>query len=327
MRGLKYVANRLFFFVITLFFALTINFVLPRLMPGDPAERILSRFGPNVDEKAIEAMRIALGVEKDKNLLSQFVDYLKNTITGNFGISYLHYPVPVSQVLRNSIPWTLGLVGTSTILSFLLGTFLGIYAGWNRDKLSGSALLVFSLSLRAIPYFWLAMIILYIFGYKLGWFPLSNAYSTTEILTGFSLVLSVIYHAILPSITLIVASLGSWILTMRNNMVSVLSEDFITLAEAKGLDERYIMVHYAARNAILPSITAFGISLGFVVSGALLTEIVYSYPGVGYQLYRAVLSQDFPLIQAIFFFISLSVLLANLIMDFVYAFLDPRVRG
>ncbi|WP_448378939.1 ABC transporter permease [Fervidobacterium sp.] len=327
MRSLKYVANRLLFFVITLFFALTLNFVLPRLMPGDPAERILSRFGPNVDEKAIEAMRIALGVEKNKSMFSQFLDYLKNTFTGNFGISYLHYPVPVSQVLKNSITWTVGLVGTSTVLSFLIGTFLGIYAGWNRDKFLGSGLLIFSLSLRAIPYFWLAMLFLYIFGFRLGWFPLSNAYSTTEILTGFRFVLSVIYHAILPGITLIVASLGSWILTMRNNMVSVLAEDYITLAEAKGLDDKYVMVHYAARNAILPSITAFGISLGFVVSGALLTEIVYSYPGVGYQLYRAVLSQDFPLIQAIFFFISLSVLLANLIMDFVYAFLDPRVRG
>ncbi len=327
VRNLKYVSNRLLFFAITLFFALTLNFILPRLMPGDPAERILSRFGPNVDEKAIEAMRIALGGEHNKSLLSQYLDYLKNTFTGNFGISYLHYPVPVSEVLKNSIPWTIGLVGISTILSFLLGTFLGIYAGWKRDKFTGSGLLIFSLSLRAIPYFWLAMIFLYIFGYRLGWFPLSNAYSTKEVLSGIKLILSIIYHAILPGITLIVASLGSWILTMRNNMVSVLAEDYITLAEAKGLDDRYVMVHYAARNAILPSITAFGISLGFVVSGALLTEIVYSYPGVGYQLYRAVLSQDFPLIQAIFFFVSISVLLANLIMDFVYAFLDPRVRG
>ncbi|MGQ9856286.1 MAG: ABC transporter permease [Fervidobacterium sp.] len=324
---MKYVANRLMFFVITLFFALTLNFILPRLMPGDPAERILSRFGPNIDEKAIEAMRVALGVEKDKNLFSQYFEYLRNTFTGKFGVSYLHYPVPVSEVLRNSIPWTLGLVGISTVLSFLLGTFLGVYAGWNRDKFSGTGLLIFSLSLRAIPYFWLAMLILYVFGYRLGWFPLSNAYSTKEVLTGLKFVLSVLYHAVLPSITLIVASLGSWILTMRNNMVSILSEDYITLAEAKGLDEKYIMLNYAARNALLPSITAFGISLGFVVSGALLTEIVYSYPGVGYQLYRAVLSQDFPLIQAIFFFVSVSVLLANLIMDFLYAFLDPRVRG
>jgi len=324
---LKYVANRLMFFVITLFFALTLNFILPRLMPGDPAERILSRFGPNVDERAIEAMRIALGVEKDKNLVSQYFEYLINTFTGKFGVSYLHYPVPVSEVLKDSIPWTLGLVGVSTVLSFILGTFLGVYAGWNRDKSSGTGLLIFSLSLRAIPYFWLAMLFLYVFGYRFGWFPLSNAYSTKEVLTGFKFALSVIYHAILPSITLIVASLGSWILTMRNNMVSILSEDYITLAEAKGLDEKYIMLNYAARNALLPSITAFGISLGFVVSGALLTEIVYSYPGVGYQLYRAVLSQDFPLIQAIFFFVSVSVLLANLIMDFLYAFLDPRVRG
>uniref|UniRef100_A0A7C5Y9C0 ABC transporter permease n=1 Tax=Fervidobacterium nodosum TaxID=2424 RepID=A0A7C5Y9C0_9BACT len=324
---MKYFLNRLFFFLLTLFFALTLNFILPRLMPGDPAERVLSRFGGEIEKNAVEAMRIALGVDKDKNMFVQYGEYLKNTFTGNFGISYLHYPVSVKDVLSSSIPWTLGLVGISTVLSFILGTFLGIYAGWNRDKKSGMGLLVFSLSLRAVPYFWLAMLFLYVFGYKLGWFPLANAYSTKEQLTGLKFVLSVLYHAILPSITLIVASLGSWILTMRNNMVSVLAEDYILLAEAKGLDEKYVMVNYAARNAILPSITAFGISLGFVVSGALLTEIVYSYPGIGYQLYRAVLSQDFPLIQAIFFFIALSVLLANLIMDFVYAFLDPRVRG
>ncbi|MFN4223336.1 MAG: ABC transporter permease [Fervidobacterium nodosum] len=324
---MKYIFNRLFFFVLTLFVALTLNFILPRLMPGDPAERVLSRFGGEIEKNAVEAMRIALGVDKETNIFKQYVTYLKNTFTGNFGISYLHYPVPVSEVLRNSIPWTIGLVGISTVLSFIIGTFLGIYAGWNRNKKSGMGLLIFSLSLRSVPYFWLAMLFLYFFGYKLGWFPLANAYSTKEQLSGIKFFFSVIYHAILPGLTLIVASLGSWILTMRNNMVSVLAEDYILLAEAKGLEEKYIMVNYAARNAILPSITAFGISLGFVVSGALLTEIVYSYPGVGYQLYRAVLSQDFPLIQAIFFFISLSVLLANLIMDFAYAFLDPRVRG
>lgn len=327
VKVLKYVVNRLFFFAITLFFALTLNFVIPRFMPGDPAERILMRFGPNIDEQAIEAMRIALGLDKEKGLLRQYFEYLKNTFSGNFGISYLHYPVPVKQVLASSLPWTLGLVGTSTVISFILGTLLGVYAGWHRDRRAGSGILIFSLCLRSIAYFWLAMLFLYVFGYRLGWFPLSNAYSTKETLHGFRFVLSVIYHAVLPSMTLIVASLGNWILTMRNNMISVLAEDYITLAEAKGVGEGYIMLHYAARNAILPSITAFGISLGFVVSGALLTEIVYSYPGVGYQLYRAVLSQDFPLIQAIFFFVSLSVLLANLIMDFLYAFLDPRVRG
>lgn len=323
---MKYFLQRIAFFFLTLFVALTINFVLPRLMPGDPAERVLSRIAGEVDPNMVKAMRIALGADFERPILEQYIEYLKNSFAGNFGVSYLYYPVPVRDILRDSIPWTLGLVGLSTVMSFILGTWLGIVAGWRRDKPVGMGLLFFSLSLRSIPYFWLAMLFLYIFAFRLGVFPLANAYSTKEVLTGWRFVLSVIHHGTLPALTLIVASLGGWILTMRNNMISVLAEDYITLAEAKGLDEKYIMRRYAARNALLPSITAFGISLGFVVSGALLTEIVYSYPGVGFRLYRAVLAQDLPLIQAIFFFISLSVLLANLIMDFLYGFLDPRVR-
>lgn len=280
-----------------------------------------------MDPDTIRAMRIALGLDKSEPLLKQYVEYLRNTFSGDFGISYLYYPTPVRNVLRDSIPWTLGLVGLSTVISFILGTWLGVVAGWRRDRPIGMGLLFFSLALRSIPYFWLAMLFLYTFAFRLGLFPLGNAYSTKEVLTGWRFVASVLYHGALPSLTLIVASLGGWILTMRNNMVSVLAEDYVTLAEAKGLDERYVMRKYASRNAILPSITAFGISLGFVVGGALLTEIVYSYPGVGFRLYRAVLAQDLPLIQAIFFFISFSVLLANLIMDFVYGLLDPRVRG
>ncbi len=325
--GLKYIAQRILFFLIALWTALTLNFLIPRLMPGDPAERILMRFGAEVSESAVEALRIALGLETNKPLLVQYLEYIKNSFSGNFGISFLYYPVPVKNILAMSMPWTIGLVGLSTLVSFVLGTWLGVYAGWNRDKPSGLILTTMALVIRAFPYFWLAMMILYIFGFVLKWFPLSGAHTTKEFLTGWRLALNVIYHAVLPSITLIFASLGSWILTMRNNVVSVLAEDYIVLAEAKGLSEEEILKNYVMRNALLPSITAFGISLGFVVSGALLTEIVFSYPGVGYQLYRAAITQDFPLIQAIFFFITLSVLGANLLMDFIYVFLDPRVRG
>ncbi|ABV34579.1 MULTISPECIES: ABC transporter permease [Pseudothermotoga] len=324
---MKYIFQKILFFFIALWTALTLNFLIPRLMPGDPAERILSRFGSEVNESAVEALRIAIGLEKDKSLFSQYFEYIKNSFTGNFGISYVYYPVPVRDILASSLPWTIGLVGISTVISFLIGTWLGAIAGYKRDKPTGTTLTIISLMIKAFPYFWLAMMLLYIFGYVLKWFPLSNAYSTKELLSGWRFISSVIYHAILPAITLVVASLGSWILTMRNNIVSVLAEDYILLAEAKGLSQEEILRNYAMRNAILPSITAFGLSLGFVVSGALLTEIVFSYPGVGYQLYRAAVSQDYPLIQAIFFFISLSVLGANLLMDFVYISLDPRARG
>ncbi|HEY8543207.1 MAG TPA: ABC transporter permease [Pseudothermotoga sp.] len=319
--------QKILFFLIALWTALTLNFLIPRLMPGDPAERIMSRIAGEASPSAVEALRIAIGIEKDKSLIVQYLEYIKNSFTGNFGISYVYYPVLVRDVLKSSLPWTIGLVGISTAISFLIGTWLGAIAGYKRDKPVGVALTMVSLMIKAFPYFWLSMMFLYLFGYVLKWFPLSNAYSTKEFLSGWSFVLSVVYHAILPGTTLVVGSIGSWILTMRNNIVSVLAEDYILLAEAKGLSQQEILANYAMKNAILPSVTAFGLSLGFVVSGALLTEIVFSYPGVGYQLYRAAVSQDYPLIQAIFFFISLSVLSANLLMDFVYMFLDPRTRG
>ncbi|MGB9901078.1 MAG: ABC transporter permease [Pseudothermotoga sp.] len=324
---MKYFSEKILFFLVALWVALTLNFLIPRLMPGDPAERIMSRFSTEVNESAVEALRIAIGLEKDKSILEQYFEYIKNSFAGNFGISYVYYPVTVKDILASSLPWTIGLVGISTVISFLIGTWLGAIAGYKRDKPVGTTLTMISLMIKAFPYFWLAMMILYLFGYVLKWFPLSNAYSTKQFLTGWSLVSSVIYHAILPGTTLVLASLGSWILTMRNNIVTVLAEDYVLLAQAKGLTQKEVLKNYAMRNAILPSVTAFGLSLGFVVSGALLTEIVFSYPGVGYQLYRAAVSQDYPLIQAIFFFISLSVLSANLLMDFVYMFLDPRTRG
>lgn len=324
---MKYFTQRVLFFLIALWSAITLNFLIPRLMPGDPAERILMRFGSEVSESAVEALRIALGLETKKPLLLQYVEYVKNSFTGNFGISFLYYPVPVKNILAMAMPWTIGLVGLSTLVSFLIGTWLGVIAGWNREKPLGLMLTTLALMIRAFPYFWLAMMVLYVFGFVLKWFPISGAHTTKEFLTGWRFVLNVIYHAILPGTTLVIASLGSWILTMRNNVVAVLAEDYILLAEAKGLSEEKILKDYVMRNALLPSFTAFGISLGFVVSGALLTEIVFSYPGVGYQLYRAAITQDYPLIQAIFFFITLSVLGANLLVDFIYVLLDPRVRG
>ncbi|MDN5342030.1 MULTISPECIES: ABC transporter permease [Oceanotoga] len=324
---MKYMSQKILFFIIALFAAMTINFIIPRMMPGDPAERILLRLGGDIDENSVDAMRIALGIDQETPVISQYFTYLKNTFTWNLGVSFSYYPIPVSQLLATSIPWTIGLVGISTLFSFIIGTWLGVYSGWNRRKKSGTFITTASLIIRAFPYFWLALILLYVFGFLLGWFPISNAYSTSEFLSGWDFVKSVIYHGVLPSITLVLASLGSWILTMRNNIVSILSEDYILLAEAKGLKEKNIMKNYAARNAILPSVTSFGLSLGYIIGGALLTEIVFSYPGVGYMMYKAVTSQDYPLIQAIFFIISLSVLIANFILDFVYMYLDPRTRG
>ncbi len=323
---MRYIVRRIIFFIITAWAALTINFILPRLMPGNPAEVMIAKFQGRLNPQAISALEIAFGINVHQNMLIQYVDYLRRMISGNFGISVSFYPTTVAKVLSQAVPWTIGLFGISTVIAFLLGTILGIRTSWRRSSASSSVVVPLSLFLNSMPYFWFALVILYVFSFEMGWFPLGGAYSSNENLTGFALIGSILYHAILPATTIIVTAMGGWLLTMRNNMISVLSDDFVTFARAKGLPDRVIEYKYAARNAILPSFTGFAMALGFIISGALLTEIVFSYPGVGYLLYQSVLNIDYPLMQAIFLFITIAVLVANFIADIAYIFLDPRVR-
>jgi peptide/nickel transport system permease protein len=226
------------------------------------------------------------------------------------------------------LPWTLLLVGLSLVLSFVIGTLLGVIIAWKRGSAADVILMPVFTFLSAIPYFWLALIMLYFLGYELQWFPLNGGYDINGTTPGWSLdfILSASYYALLPALTIVVSSVAGWLLGMRNAMITTLSEDYVIMAEAKGLPQRRVMFTYAARNAILPNITGFALSLGFVVSGSLLTEIVFSYPGVGYTLYQAVENQDYALIEGMFLIITLAVLAANFLADIVYVILDPRVR-
>ena len=218
-------------------------------------------------------------------------------------------------------------MGTSLILSFIIGTFLGIYIAWNRDEKIDSLLPPSFALISAFPYFFTAMILLYIFGFNYGWFPIRHAYSSA-LNPEFSIqfISSVLYHAILPASTLIFMGIGGWMLGMRNNMIGTISTDYISYAKSRGLSNKKIMFNYAARNAILPIITSFGMALGFALNGAILTEIIFSYPGQGYILFEAVKAQDFQLMQGIFLTITLSVLAANWIIDILVLVLDPRTR-
>jgi len=327
---LKYLIKRILFFIITLWATVTLNFILPRLMPGNPIEIMISNFQNQYgsgNPYAIHALEVAFGINTSENMLIQYWNYLGRMLTGNFGISLSFFPATVGQVLFQAIPWTIGLVGISTVISFVLGTLLGITAAWKRNSITSTTIVVFSYFLKSMPYFWFAMLIEYVFAFVFKWFPLGGAYSSSSGLSGLAIVWSVLYHAILPAGTIVITAMGGWMLTMRNNMISVLSDDYITFAFAQGLPEREIEMNYAARNAILPSFTGFAMAIGFVISGALLTEIVFSYPGVGYLLYTGVVSKDYPLIQAIFLFITIAVLIANFIADIVYVFLDPRARS
>lgn len=326
---MRFLFRRLGFFVLTLWAALTINFFVPRLMPGNPAEAMMGRFRGHVNPTAIKALEVAFGVNSKQSLASQYVDYLRNTLTGHFGISLTYFPVPVSSEIRQAIPWTLGLVGVTTVLAFALGTVIGIIAGWRRGGRLDSILPPIFVITSALPYFWIGMILILVFSvWTNGGLPNDGGFTlgATPSLSG-PFIVDVVRHAILPAVTILLASVGGWILTMRNNMITTLAEDYVRIGRAKGLSNRRIMYDYAARNAILPNLAGFAMSLGFVISGAILVEFVFNYPGVGYMLLNAVSNEDFPLMQALFLLITLAVLVAVLICDFVTAWLDPRVRA
>lgn len=322
---MRYVARRIPLYLLAAWASLTLNFVVPRLAPGSAAQAVLARSQGQLDPAALEALRITLG-DSDEPLLAQYVDYLGRTFTGDLGISAANYPAPVTSVIATGLKWTLVLAGTAVVLSFLLGTALGVLAAWRRggmfDRIAPPLLAL----IGAFPYFWLAMLLLYGLGYHGGWFPVRHAYGDA-ITPGwtFEYFASVIRHAILPALTIVIATLGGWMLSMRNSMIAVLREDYVTLAHAKGLRPRDVMLRYVARNALLPQVASFGMALGFVVSGSLLTEIVFSYPGLGYLLVQAVRNQDFALMQGLFLTITLAVLAANLLVDVACAKLDPRI--
>lgn len=287
----------------------------------------MARLRGKISPQGQHALEIAFGVNHDP-LWSQYLQYLNNLLHGNLGISVTYFPTPVSAVIAQELPWTLMLVGISVVISFIIGTLLGVVVAWRRgSRLDALSVPVFTF-LSAIPYFWLALIVLYILGYTLNWFPLNGGYDTNATEPGWTpdFILSAIQYAILPAFTIVISSIAGWLLGMRNAMITTLSEDYVLMAEAKGLSQPRIMFAYAARNAILPNITGFALSLGFVVSGALLTEIVFSYPGIGYGLYQAVENLDYALMQGMFLIIASAVLAANFLADLVYIALDPRVR-
>ncbi|MER6139735.1 ABC transporter permease [Streptomyces sparsogenes] len=324
---MRYVLRKLGFYAVAAWMAVTVNFFLPRLIPGDPVQLMMARMsqsGP-VEPGQEEALAAMLGLSHG-NLLTQYGDYLSSVVHLDFGLSVTYFPSPVTDVLHDALPWTLVLVGAATLISFVLGLTLGTLAGWRRGSWLDS-LVPSTTFLAAVPYFWLALLLLYLFGQVWGVLPLGGGYDETlDIGLNGDFLSSALEHAVLPAATIVLSSVGGWMLGMRNMMVSTLAEDYVTAAEAKGLRPRTVMVGYAARNAVLPSVAGFAISLGFIVSGSLVMEIVFSYPGMGFTLLQAVENTDYPLMQAVFLVITFAVLAANFLVDLVYGFVDPRTR-
>jgi len=321
-----YVLRRVGFYVFTAWAAITINFFLPRLIPGDPVQSLIARSQGQLDTSAIQSLYILFGLNTDQGIVEQYFSYLGQLFRGDLGLSFTFFPTPVSEVLADSLPWTLGLVGLTTAISFFLGTLLGVFAGWWRGSWVDMVMPATTF-LSSVPYFWLGLVAITFLADQGGPFPSSGGYDPGVVPSwDMDFVWSAVYHSLLPAITILISSMSGWILSMRNMMLTVSSEDYITVAHAKGLSERRVMISYAARNALLPNVSGFALSLGLIVGGTLLVEIVFSYPGVGFQLFQAVGAKDYPLVQGIFLIITLSVLVANLFADLVYLVLDPRTR-
>ncbi|MDQ0575784.1 ABC transporter permease [Agromyces albus] len=327
---MRHLLQKLGFYLIALWAAISLNFFIPRWMPGNPVDIMLSKLaqrGP-VTPETRRAIELLLGGDSSLPLWDQYWQYLGQVLGGNLGVSVAYFPTPVVQVIDQTLPWTIGLIGISTVISFLFGIGLGQLAGWKRGSWLDNIVPVTTM-FQSVPYFWLALILLFAFGSVWQVFPLNGGYDVWEVSPGWSpeFIGSVIYYGTLPALTIVISSIGGWMLGMRNMMVSTLSEDYIVTAEAKGLKPRRIMTSYAARNAVLPSVAGFAISLGFVVAGSIVTEAVFSYPGIGSALLQAVNSNDYALMQGIFLVITLSVLGANLLVDLLYTVIDPRTRA
>ncbi|MCC7451108.1 MAG: ABC transporter permease [Anaerolineae bacterium] len=326
---MRYLLRRLFFYLIAAAVAITLNFLIPRMMTGNPADIMFARYQGRLDVHTQDAMRKAFGFV-DGPLPEQFASYVQNLAQGNLGISVSAFPLPVGTVIGSGFGWTLRLIGIATILSFVLGVFLGVLAAWRRGRFLDSFILPTLSIMGAFPYFFVALIALYVLALSLNVFPLGHAFDvkvfTLEEWNNPQFLTSVVQHAMLPALTILITSIGGWMLGMRNNMIGVLSQDYIVMAQAKGLSDQRIMFSYAARNAVLPSLTAFAMNLAFIVGGALLVEVVFSYPGVGYLLLQAVNNRDYPLMQGIFLMITIAILIANFLVDIAYTFLDPRTR-
>jgi peptide/nickel transport system permease protein len=327
-----YAIRRFGLYIIELWGALTIAFFFFRLMPGDPIQTLIQTLQQNYIYNAQASAEIIARYKHefglDGNLLTQYVVYMQKLILhGDLGPSLINYPTPAQTVILRSLPWTIGLLGISAVLAWIFGIVIGAIAGWRRNKIGSRIATNLSIALSHVPYFFVALILVYIFAYSLGMLPARSAYDS-NISPGITpqFIGSVLKYGLLPALSIVLIGTFTWILSTRMLMIPVLGEDYLTYAEAKGLKPRHILSRYALRNCYLPQVTAFGISLGFIFNGNVLVEQLFNYPGLGTTLITAIQQLDFNTILGVTDIAIFSVLTAVLLLDLLLPVLDPRVK-
>jgi len=320
----KYLGKKIFIYLITFFFAVTIDWAIPRFMPGDPIQMLLSRFqGMEGGREIIEA-QITASFGLDRPLLEQYFNFWGSLFKGDLGTSIYAFPEPVMNMIKEAIVFDIFLLVPSILLSWIVGNKLGAFSGVNKkaDKYT----MPFFYFLTSSPYFWFAVVVVFFFGVQLPWFPINSAYSSTmRPGFNFAFIVDFLHHWFLPFLTLFLVQLGGWAIGMRNMIIYEMGSNYSKYMESLGASEKLIR-KYAFRNGVLPQVTGLAIRLGNIVAGALTTQIVFSYPGLGYVLLKGILNQDYFLVQGCFLFIVIFVLLANFLVDIIYMFIDPRVR-
>ena len=323
--------SRLILLLVVVWAAATVNFFIPRMATGrDPIREKLGQLAASGGlrqegvEEMVKAYEAKFGL--DRPLLVQYGSFLKDTFTFRLGHSLANYPQTVGQLIGNALPWTIGLLLVTTLVAFVLGTLIGALAAWPRTPRFVMPMAMPLMTLSAVPYYLLGLLLLYVFAFKFRIFPLSGG-ADPGVTAGWNAVFigQVLYHSVLPALSIVLSAMGMWALGMRGMMVSVIGEDFITQAEANGLRDRTLFFRYAMRNALLPQFTALGLSLAYVVTGQVAVEVLFDYPGIGNLLFRAVTSSDYTLINGIVFLTILSIGVMTLLLDFAYPLLDPRI--
>ncbi|MCD6096017.1 MAG: ABC transporter permease [Thermoprotei archaeon] len=327
---LIFLSRKAFFAVAAYFIFLTIIFLVPRLIPGNPLALLLSQLyrqaqaNPETIRECYK--RLMEQFEMNKPLWKQYIDFIIRTFKGDLGVSISMFPTKVIDIIMLNLPWTLGLLLPATIISWIFGNLLGALAAYKRKTATDNVLLTIFIILSQTPYYWLAMLLLFLFAAKYRIFPVGGTYSLGMVPSfTLSFIIDYLKHLALPLLSIVIGAIGGWAIGMRSMMIYEIGSDYVIFSKTLGLPHRKIM-SYAFRSAILPQITGLATSLGTILGGALITELVFNYQGMGLVLFRALSSLDYPLIQGTYVILAATLVLATFIIDLLYSLIDPRIR-